>query len=350
MSLRSKLELAVGRKLVRVPSTWLDRLGDRLHVEVDGNVLDPRVRFAVRLIERSSGGEGLQAFGVEGGREQFRRFPQLLDPEPPKVRRVDDTEFDGPRGIVPLRVYWPPGVHDEAPVLVYFHGGGGVVGDLDTHDVPCRLLCRAAECVVVSVEYALAPEGPFPAGVDDCVAAFRWVRDHPELWNADGRVAVGGDSMGGNLAAAVSQQTRDDDAGGPGFQLLIYPMTDPVASTPSRTAFARGFLLNDDTIAWFHRTYLRDGDPKDAKVAVLHVDDLRGLAPAYVATAGFDPLRDEGHAYAEALRAANVSVHERCFGDQVHGFIHMTGAVPSAAAALEEVGRALLAGFKDLAR
>lgn len=295
------------------------------------------------LMHRANAGKGLHAFGVQGAREQMGRLPALMDPEPPKVLRVHESEFDGPRGMVRVRIYAPPGVHGDAPVLLYFHGGGGVVGDLDTHDVPCRALCRTAECTVVSVEYGLAPEDPFPAGLDDCVAAFRWIRDHPELVNSNGQVAVGGDSMGANLAASVALETRDD--GGPCFQLLIYPMTDPVEPSASRKAFARGFLLEANTIEWFERTYLNGADPTDPRIAVLRAPDLGHVAPAYIATAGFDPLRDEGHAYADALEAAGVAVTRRCFGEQVHGFLHMTGAVPSAAAALGELGRALAAGF-----
>lgn len=273
----------------------------------------------------------------------MRRLPKLMDPESPKVVRVDETEFDGPRGMVRARVYVPPGVQGDAPALVYFHGGGGVVGDLDTHDAPCRVLCREADCAVVSIDYGLAPECPFPAGLEDCLAAFRWVRDNPDAVGGDGRVAVGGDSMGANLAAAVSLATRDE--GGPCFQLLIYPITDPAAQTASRSSLARGFLLDADTITWFTRTYLRDAARDDPRVAVLRAPSHAGVAPAHVATAGFDPLRDEGHAYADALERAGVTVTRRCFAEQVHGFIHMTGAVPSAAAALRELGTALGEGF-----
>ncbi len=319
-------------------------MGSRLHVEADGNVLDPRVGWAVRLVERGARG-GLHSFGVADARVQMRRLPAMMDPEPPKVRRVDDTEIEGPRGIVALRIYWPPGVHEGAPVLVFFHGGGGVVGDLDTHDVPCRALCRSAGCVVVSVAYGLAPEAPFPDGVEDCVSTFRWVRDHPELVDSDGRIAVGGDSMGGNLAAVVAQQTRDDPGGGPGFQLLIYPMTDAGSTSGSRSRFAEGFLLGGETIQWFHRTYLRGADATDPRVSPLRAERLDGLAPAFVATAGFDPLRDEGQAYAEAMQAAGNRVEQHCFGDQVHGFLHMTGACPSSRRALEDLGEALRTGF-----
>ncbi len=340
---RSKLELALGRRLVRMPAFWLDRLGARLDVSRDGFTLDRRVAFALRLMERASGGRALHAFGVRGARTQMARLPALMDPEPPKVLRVSESEFDGPRGMVRVRIYAAPGMHGKAPVLVYFHGGGGVVGDLETHDVPCRALCRGAACTVVSVEYGLAPEHPFPAGLDDCVAAFRWVRDHPERVDGDGRVAVAGDSMGGNLAASVALQTRAE--GGPCFQLLIYPMTDPVEPSSSRKGFARGFLLEAETIAWFERKYLAAADPGDPRVAVLRAPDLAGAAPAYIATAGFDPLRDEGHAYADALEDAGVAVTRRCFGEQVHGFLHMAGAIPSAAKALDELGRALAAGF-----
>ena len=327
-----------------MPDAWLAMLGRRLHVQVDGNTLDPRVRFSIRLMHHASGGRGLERFGVKGARAQMQRFPLLMDPPAPKVLRVDETEFDGPRGMVRVRIYQPPGVHGPRPVLVYFHGGGGVVGDLDTHDVPCRTLCCAADCAVVSVEYGLAPETPFPGGFDDCLAAFRWVRDHPDVFGSNGEVAVGGDSMGANLAAAVALEERGET--GPCFQLLIYPVTDPAGHTASRDAFGSGFLLDTDTIDWFESTYLRDADPTDPRVAVLRVTDFAQVAPAYLCTAGFDPLRDEGAAYADALKEAGVPVTLRCFRDQVHGFVHMTGAVPSAAAAMGEVGVALGQGFR----
>lgn len=335
--------MAVGRRLVRLPDAWLDRLGDRLHVSIDGNTLDRRVRFATRVMHHASGGRGLHVFGVQGGRAQMKRFPLLMDPEAPRVLRVHETEFDGPRGMVRARIYVPPGVQGKRPVLVYFHGGGGVVGDLDTHDVPCRVLCRAADCTVVSIAYGLAPEVPFPGGLHDCVAAFRWVRDHPDAFESDGRVAVGGDSMGANLAAAVALQTRDEP--GPCFQLLLYPVTEPAGHTASRDAFGSGFLLDTETITWFQNTYLDDADPADPRVAVLRAPDHRGVAPAYVATAGFDPLRDEGKAYAEVLSDAGVAVAYQCFSEHVHGFIHMSGAVPSAARALQAMGEALARGF-----
>jgi acetyl esterase len=225
-------------------------------------------------------------------------------------------------------------------VLVYFHGGGGVVGSLRTHDVPCRILCDRGGCVVVSVDYRLAPEHPFPAGVEDALAAFRWARSGPALLQGDGRVVVGGDSMGGCLAAVVTQQTRAGEAGGPDAAVLVYPVTDPCARTRSRDRYGAGFLLTTETMDWFHAHYLGGADPTDARAAPGLVADLAGMPPTYVATAGFDPLRDEGDAYAQALAAAGNRVEHRCFAEQVHGFVHMT-SIASCHAAVVEVAEAV---------
>ena len=211
------------------------------------------------------------------------------------------------------------------PALVYFHGGGWVIGDLDTHDGVCRLIANAAQCAVISVDYRLAPEHKFPAAVDDAWAATRWIVGHAGQLAIDPtRVAVGGDSAGGNLAAVVALMARD--AGGPtlALQVLQYPVTDLSAETRSYQDFAEGYTLTRTGMRWFKAHYLdKPEDARDWRVSPLLAPSLAGVAPALIVTAGFDPLRDEGTAYAERLRDAGVTVDYVCYGGMLHGFTPM---------------------------
>jgi acetyl esterase len=232
------------------------------------------------------------------------------------------------------------------PLLVYYHGGGWVIGDLETHDAPCRFIAANAGTQVLAVDYRLAPEHPFPAAVEDALAAYAWATGHPDdpPLAAD-RVAVGGDSAGANLAAAVCMQAR---GGGPppAMQLLIYPVTECSRELPSRQLFREGFLLTRRDMAYFEDRYLPPGIERgDPRVSVLQADDLSGLPPAYVATAGFDPLRDEGEAYAERLREAGVQVALRRHPGLVHTFANLTAICPSARQAMLEACGALRMGL-----
>ena len=256
------------------------------------------------------------------------------DPPSSPSPRVRHDAIAGPAGSLPIRIYHGGDARPEPrPLVVYYHGGGGVIGDLDTHDGLCRMLAAALEGVVVSVGYRLGPEHPFPAAPDDALAAFREVvRRAPALGGDPRRVVVGGDSMGGCLAAAVCQLARDRFPGEPGpvAQWMLYPATDRVAHGESRRLYADGFLLTERMLAWFMERYLGGADPHDPRVSPLRHPDLRGLPPAVLVTAGFDPLLDEGRAYADALAAAGVEVRYRCHEGLVHGFAQMTGAVPAA--------------------
>jgi acetyl esterase/lipase len=231
-------------------------------------------------------------------------------------------------------------------LLVFYHGGGWTIGDLDTHDALCRLTCRDADIHVLSIDYRLAPEHPAPAAVDDAYAAFRWACEHAaELGAIPGRVAVGGDSAGGNLAALVSQLARDDGGPMPALQWLIYPATDLSARTRSISLFAEGFLLTKHDIDWFHAQYLGGSgiDPADPRVSPLLADKLSGLPPALIAIAGFDPLRDEGEQYAMALRAAGTAVDLRFMGSLTHGFASLFPLGGGSAVATGELVSALRA-------
>ncbi|MBI1375892.1 MAG: alpha/beta hydrolase fold domain-containing protein [Frankiales bacterium] len=246
------------------------------------------------------------------------------------VGDVRDLEVDGGAGPLLARLYTPPGPSlapsaRPRPLVVFFHGGGWVVGDLDTHDQPCRLLCRHADVHVLSVDYRLAPEHVYPAAVEDAVAAFAWAREHAAGLGADpDRVAVAGDSAGGTLSAVVAQVARDEGMPGPVAQLLVYPGADASVDRPSKQLFS-GLYLTRERMDWYWDTYSAGGSRTDPRLSPLCAERLDGLPPAVVATAALDPLRDEGEAYAEALEAAGVPVVRRRGRGLVHGYLSMTG-------------------------
>ncbi|MEO5698468.1 MAG: alpha/beta hydrolase, partial [Burkholderiaceae bacterium] len=268
----------------------------------------------------------------------YRDRRAATQPAPPEVALVRDLQASGPHGAIGLRSYRP--LHAAAdvllPVLVYFHGGGWVIGDLDTHDTLCRELANLSGCGVVAVDYRMGPEHRFPAAVDDAIAATRWLHDHANELGLDAsRLAVGGDSAGGNLAAVVSIAARDSGDLPIAFQLLIYPATDAHRSLPSHQANGQGYLLTSDTMDYFSGHYLSDRSKYDDwRVSPLLHPDLSRLPPALVLTAGFDPLRDEGAAYAQRLTEAGNRASYLCFERQIHGFILMGRVIDEANAAV----------------
>ncbi len=258
------------------------------------------------------------------------------------VKSVSEHAAPGPAGPIPLRLYEPLGAGaGPLPILVYYHGGGWIRGDLDTHDDVCRYLCHHAGCLVASVDYRLAPEHRFPAALDDCDAATRWVAENAVSLGADPRrLAIGGDSAGGNIACGVTLRARA--RGGPAirFQLLIYPATDLAGESESRRLYSSGYLLN--SMPFYVASYLGpEGDATDPLASPLLAPDLAGLPPAFVLTAGFDPLRDEGKAYATRLEAAGVPTEYRCHEGMIHGFVSITGLIASAEAGLADAALAL---------
>jgi acetyl esterase len=283
----------------------------------------------------------IDELGPEQARQMFKTLGAMTQGEP--IHQVDDRHVPSDDGEIAVRVYTPEqAVGSPAPCLVWFHGGGWVIGDLDTADPTCRALANRSGAVVVSVDYRLAPEHPFPAAADDAMAAVLWTVENAELLGVDPtRVAVGGDSAGGNLAAVVSQQCRDEFGPALAFQLLVYAVTDCTLSHRSIIENAEGYFLTKATMEWFVRCYLGEGDPKQSKASPLHAEDLSGLPPALVITAEYDPLRDEGEAYAERLRDAGVPVEALRYEGQIHGFFAMQGLLDDAAAALDRAGQAL---------
>lgn len=313
-------------------------------------MLDPQ---AQAVIDRTlaAGRPPLHTLPAPEARAAYRAMRKPLQPDPPPVAAVEDRDIPGPHGPVGLRLYRPQGARpDEAlPALIYIHGGGFVVGDRDTHDVLCRSLANQAHCAVVSVDYHLAPEHKFPAAVDDCIAAAGWVaREAAALGIDPRRIAIGGDSAGGNLATVTAIAARD--AGGPrlAFQLLIYPTTaDPFETESGKTLSRGNYLLTRDLIKHWEESYLRGPeDYDDWRRAPLHAPDLSHLPPAFVLTCGYDPLHDEGKAYADRLRAAGVPVRYTCYEGMVHGFIMMGRVVDAANRAVSECAEALAEAFK----
>jgi acetyl esterase len=288
--------------------------------------LDPQAQDVIDLVIKS-GRPAYNTLSPKEARQLFRETRPASTPIPAEIGAVRDLTADGPGGPIPVRVYRPAGVPagTALPVLVYYHGGGWVIGDLDTHDVQCRQITAEAGITVVAVDYRLAPEHKFPAAVDDAWAATRWVVARARELGVDpGRLAVAGDSAGGNLAAVVALMARD--AGGPAIrlQVLIYPVTDVGAESKSYSDFAEGYMLTRDGMRWFTNHYLKaPSDAQDWRVSPLRATSLAGLPPALVITAGFDPLRDEGAAFARRLTEAGGQVDYVNYGGMIHGFMPM---------------------------
>lgn len=275
--------------------------------------------------------------------DEFARAGQAVA-EP--VHQVDDRTIPGPAGEIPVRVYRPSDDR-PLPVVVWFHGGGWTIGNLDTHDNTCRSLANGVGCVVVSVDYRLAPEHKFPAAVDDALAATEWVAEHAtEVGGDPARVAVAGDSAGGNLAAVVSLLARDAGTPDLAYQLLVYPVTDHEFESASMRGNATGYFLEQESMRWFYNQYLNDeNDGADWRFSPLRAAELSGLPPAFVLTAEFDPLRDQGELYARELEAAGVPVELRRYDGVFHGFFGMREFIEPAQQAFDDVTKALRAAL-----
>ena len=294
----------------------------------------------------AQGGPAIHEMPVDTARQVFLELVKNLQGAVVPIHRSEDRTVPGPDGAVPIRIYTPRELGaDKLPVLVFFHGGGWVIGDLDSHDNMCRYFANEADMVVVAVDYRLAPEHRFPAGIDDAIAAAQWVCANAGSIGGDpARIAVTGDSAGGNMAAVVAQQLKGKIA----FQLLIYPATDfSDGDYPSRARFGTGeYFLSSEDMAWFGAHLFGEhsaaGDPKASPIAA---PDLSGLAPALTVTAGYDPLMDEGKAYADALAQAGVPSEYKCYEGTIHGFVSFPGTLQAGADGLRFMAERLKAAL-----
>src|SRR2546428_1348707 len=306
--------------------------------------LDPQTQAVLEMMAAMSA-PPVHTQSVEEARQTMAMMAVMAG-EPEPVGKVEDRDIAGPEGTIPVRIYTPEG-KAPFPVLVFFHGGGWVIGNIESHDTVCRSLTNMANCITVSVDYRLAPEHKFPAAPEDCYAATQWVAANAAMFNGDtSRIAVGGDSAGGNLAAVVALMARD--RGGPSlvFQLLVYPVTHCNYTTSSYQSYADGYLLSRDSMQWYWDHYLHmPADASNPYAAPLVTQDLGGLPPALVVTAECDPLCDEGAAYARRLQAAGVLTTYSCYDGMIHGFFGMPAVLDKGKRAVADAATALQKAF-----
>jgi acetyl esterase/lipase len=335
----SLVETLGARALRLVPERWIERmLGAPL--EIRGRRLAPRLQLLAKL---SAGRTPFHRMTPAEARATSREALALADSAPCPMDRIEHRVVPGPAGSIPVRVYHPPDLAGARPLLLYFHQGGCVIGDLDGCETFCTLLAATARCPVMSVDYRLGPEHRFPAAQEDAFAAYRWAAEHAgEVGGDPTRLAVGGDSAGGGLAAAITHEMKRSRGPQPLVQLLIYPWLLAYADNAAYRDFAEAFPLTPEGMRWFLAHYLSDeADRDDPRLSPLLEKDFVGLAPAIVVTAGFDPLCDEGDEYAHRLADAGVPVRHRCYESLCHSFTSLSGAAPAARAALEEIARDL---------
>ncbi len=331
------------RTLLSLPTPVLRLMSGGGAVYKGGRTLDPRLQFLAAHARKSP---AIETLGPDEARRGETSALAALAGEMEPGVRWEAMTVPGAAGDLAARLYRPQNQSPSGPLMVWAHMGGGVIGTLDTNHCFCGLLARITRAPVLSVDYRLAPEHRFPAGLEDVLAAYRWARDHAASYGASG-VAIGGDSMGGNFAAIVCQELKRTGEPQPRLQLLIYPCTDVASQSQSMTTYADAFPLNRAMMEWFMGHYLGpDDDPAAVRLSPLREADLAGLAPAVIATAGFDPLVDQGEAYAKALEKAGVTVRYRCYDSLSHAFTAFTGAIPAADAACREIA-ALVRGLYE---
>ncbi len=311
------------------------------HQRFDPKHLDAGISAFLKDMAEGGGGP-ISAAPISDVRQLFAALAAQLEAPTDELASVTDMTTSGTDVDIPVRVYVPVSAQTNGGALVFYHGGGWTIGDLETHDALCRRLAHHSGAKVFSVEYRLAPENPFPAAIDDAMVAYNWVRTQAEHFEVDPkRIAVGGDSAGGNLAAVVSNQMIGTGFG-PAFQLLIYPATQLIGSTLSREFLSEGYFLSSTDMLFFAKQYLPDmNEALQPKVSPLLQEDISGTPPTLLITAGFDPLCDEGMAYGEKLRRAGTTVEEIHTPSMIHGFFNFTALSPTALSIVEDTGRRL---------
>ncbi|PHS39752.1 MAG: hypothetical protein COA91_05650 [Robiginitomaculum sp.] len=285
---------------------------------------------------------GFAAVGLDNARAMLDAFPDMVDLPAVEIGEVRDIEVTGADGPLKARLYVPANVKPNSPALIFYHGGGWVMGGLDSHDRPCRRICAVGDIVVLAVDYRLAPEHAFPAAVDDAVAAFHWACENADKLGIDKtKLAVGGDSAGGNIAASIALSLRGDVRGEPAFQLLIYPALQAFGKTQSHERFGQGYALDKADMNFFITSYAGENanTSKDARLWPLLADDFKNAPPAYIITAGQDPLQDDGIQYASQLEKSGINATHKHYPSMTHGFCSMTALSPDALQALEDAAR-----------
>jgi acetyl esterase len=339
---------------LRMPISWVNILTGS-PVTVDGRTLDARTQWFLKLLKQS-GQRPMHQLTVEHARSEYDSVMPLLGGKPQPVSEIVDRTIEGAPGSggdrLRVRLYRPSGnVARLLPTILYFHGDGWVIGSLEGYDAVCRYFCSRSGCAVVAVDYRLAPEHKYPAAIEDAVAAFRWLAANGASLGIDpARIVLAGDSAGATIATVAARELRAEPRP-PCLQWLIYPATDLACDSPSYTSCGDGFLLTKADMEWVRGHYLNDpGEIDDPRVSPLRANDLAGMPPALVYTAGFDPLRDEGQAYADRLSDAGVKVVHREFDTLIHGFVGMRGALHAAARAMDDMVAGLRHELAQLGR
>ena len=331
------LHATIAKLLLKLPASWKIKMAGGAPLELGGRTLDPNLQFITHGASKqppmsSLDPEVAQAAALEGI-AMFASAPE------PGVTWEDTTISASEGHAIPVRIYRPAEQDPKAPMLAYWHMGGGVVLNVDACHAFCTMISKIAKCPIVSVDYRLAPQHKFPAGLEDCITAYEWALKNAESYGAPaGRAAVGGDSMGGNFSAIIAQEATRRGMPQPDLQLLIYPATDLVSEFPSATTYGETYPLSTDTMQWFMAQYLpAEFDRANVLLSPAQETRLEGLPPAIIATAGFDPLVDDGAAYADKLRAAGIDVTFKCYDHLAHGFTAFTDVVPAAREACLEI-------------
>jgi len=331
------LQATIAKLLLKLPASWKVKMAGGEPVILGGRTLDPNLQFLAHGAARQPPMSSLEPEVAQAGAiEGLAMF--AAKPEPGVS--WDDTTIPGPGAHqIPVRIYRPDQQNPNAPMLAYWHMGGGVILDVEACHAFCTMISKIAQCPVVSVDYRLAPQHKFPAGLEDCIAAYNWALKNAEAYGAPaGRAAIGGDSMGGNFSAVIAQEATRRGMPKPDLQLLLYPATDLVTEFESATIYGETYPLSTDTMQWFMQQYLpEEFDRANVLLSPAQETRLEGLPPAIIATAGFDPLVDDGAAYAKKLEAAGVNVTFKCYDSLAHGFTAFTAVAPAAREACLEI-------------
>lgn len=339
-------QATLAKLILKLPEGWLVKMAGGKPVELGGRTLDPHFQFLAHGAAKQPPMSSLSA--RDGRAASAAGLAMFAAPAEPGVTWSDFTiPAEQPKRDIPVRLYTPADQDGTAPMMAFFHFGGGVIGDLETCHAFCSMIAKMARCPVLSVDYRLAPEHKWPAGLNDCQAAYEWALANAEAHGAPaGQAAIGGDSMGGNFAAIIAQHTRREGMPPPVLQLLIYPAVDISEHTGSHATYGESYPLSTETMEWFMGHYVPEGtDPADLRLSPAQEMNLEGLAPAIVVTAGFDPLVDEGEAYAKRLDAAGVETLYRCYDRLAHGFTAFTGVSPAADTACREIAEMVATAY-----